>query len=308
MTEKLHFTQKNSSLDLNNAQPSNAYKLKELIFSKELSFIMEAHNGLSAKIVEEEGFKAVWASGLSISTSLGLRDRNEVSWTQVVDVLEYMADSINIPILVDGDTGHGDFNNVRRFVKKLGQRKIGGVCIEDKQFPKTNSFLGENQLLASIPDFVGKIKAAVDTRDDENFCIVARTESLISGFGMAETLKRAEAYHSAGADAILVHSKKSTAEEISKFMNEWDNRCPVVIVPTKYFNTPVSLFEDMGVSTVIWANHNLRSAITSMRETTRQIYLEKSINSAEKNIASLDEVFSLVNMDEIESAERKYSA
>ncbi|MEZ2576311.1 phosphoenolpyruvate mutase [Buttiauxella ferragutiae] len=308
MTEKLHFTQKNSSLDLNNAQPSNAYKLKELIFSKELSFIMEAHNGLSAKIVEEEGFKAVWASGLSISTSLGLRDRNEVSWTQVVDVLEYMADSINIPILVDGDTGHGDFNNVRRFVKKLGQRKIGGVCIEDKQFPKTNSFLGENQLLASIPYFVGKIKAAVDTRDDENFCIVARTESLISGFGMAETLKRAEAYHLAGADAILVHSKKSTAEEISKFMNEWDNRCPVVIVPTKYFNTPVSLFEDMGVSTVIWANHNLRSAITSMRETTRQIYLEKSINSAEKNIASLDEVFSLVNMDEIESAERKYSA
>lgn len=308
MSEKLNFTHKNSSLSVNHAQPSNAYKLKELIFSKELSFIMEAHNGLSAKIVEEEGFKAVWASGLSISTSLGLRDRNEVSWTQVVDVLEYMADSINIPILVDGDTGHGDFNNVRRFVKKLGQRKIGGVCIEDKQFPKTNSFLGENQVLASIPDFVGKIKAAVDTRDDENFCIVARTESLISGFGMAETLKRAEAYHSAGADAILVHSKKSTAEEISAFMKEWDNRCPVVIVPTKYFNTPVSLFEDMGVSTVIWANHNLRSAITSMRETTRQIYLEKSINSAEKNIASLDEVFSLVNMDEIESAERKYSA
>lgn len=308
MSEKLNFIHKNSSLGVNHAQPSNAYKLKELIFSKELSFIMEAHNGLSAKIVEEEGFKAVWASGLSISTSLGLRDRNEVSWTQVVDVLEYMADSINIPILVDGDTGHGDFNNVRRFVKKLGQRKIGGVCIEDKQFPKTNSFLGENQVLATIPDFVGKIKAAVDTRDDENFCIVARTESLISGFGMAETLKRAEAYHSAGADAILVHSKKSTAEEISAFMKEWDNRCPVVIVPTKYFNTPVSLFEDMGVSTVIWANHNLRSAITSMRETTRQIYLEKSINSAEKNIASLDEVFSLVNMDEIESAERKYSA
>ncbi|BAK12602.1 phosphoenolpyruvate mutase [Pantoea ananatis AJ13355] len=269
---------------------------------------MEAHNGLSAKIVEEEGFKAVWASGLSISTSLGLRDRNEVSWTQVIDVLEYMADSINIPILVDGDTGHGDFNNVRRFVKKLGQRNIGGVCFEDKQFPKTNSFLGENQELASIPEFTGKIKAAIDTREHDDFCIIARTEALISGLGMSEALKRAEAYHAAGADAILVHSKKSTADEISGFMREWDNRCPIVIVPTKYFDTPVSLFEDIGISTVIWANHNLRSAITSMRETTRQIYRDKSIKAAEGNIASLAEVFSLVNMDEIDAAEKKYSA
>lgn len=308
MDESFRMNPKPSPLAGSKTQSSNALKLKELILDKELSFIMEAHNGISAKIVEEEGFKAVWASGLSISTSLGLRDRNEVSWTQVVDVLEYMADSINIPILVDGDTGHGDFNNVRRFVKKLGQRNIGGVCIEDKQFPKTNSFLGENQELASIPDFTGKIKAAVDTRDDDNFCIVARTEALISGMGMAEALKRAEAYHAAGADAILVHSKKSNADEISAFMRMWDNRCPIVIVPTKYFDTPVSLFEDIGISTVIWANQNLRSAITSMRETTRQIYHEKSICAAEGNIASLAEVFSLVNMAEIEAAEKKYSA
>lgn len=308
MDESFRMNPKPSPLAGNKAHSSNALKLKELIFAKELSFIMEAHNGISAKIVEEEGFKAVWASGLSISTSLGLRDRNEVSWTQVVDVLEYMADSINIPILVDGDTGHGDFNNVRRFVKKLGQRNIGGVCIEDKQFPKTNSFLGENQELAPIPDFAGKIKAAVDTRDDDNFCIVARTEALISGMGMAEALKRAEAYHVAGADAILVHSKKSNADEISEFMRMWDNRCPIVIVPTKYFATPVSLFEDIGISTVIWANQNLRSAITSMRETTRQIFQEKSICAAEGNIASLAEVFSLVNMAEIEAAEKKYSA
>jgi len=308
VSDNFRFIQSSSPVKDNTVKSNNATKLRELIFSAEISFIMEAHNGLSAKIVEEEGFKAVWASGLSISTSLGLRDRNEVSWTQVIDVLEYMADSINIPILVDGDTGHGDFNNVRRFVKKLGQRSIGGVCFEDKQFPKTNSFLGENQELASIPEFTGKIKAAIDTREHDDFCIIARTEALISGLGMSEALKRAEAYHAAGADAILVHSKKSTADEISGFMREWDNRCPIVIVPTKYFDTPVSLFEDIGISTVIWANHNLRSAITSMRETTRQIYRDKSIKAAEGNIASLAEVFSLVNMDEIDAAEKKYSA
>lgn len=285
---------------------TKAARLKKILLEPSLSFIMEAHNGLSAKIVEEEGFQAIWASGLSISTSLGLRDRNEASWTQVIDVLEYMSDSVDIPILVDGDSGHGDFNNVRRFVKKLCQRGIAGVCIEDKQFPKTNSFLGENQELASINEFTGKIRAAVDTRDNDNFCVVARIEALISGMGMEEALKRAEAYHQAGADAILVHSKKNTADEIFEFMKNWDNRCPVVIVPTKYFSTPVKTFESAGISTVIWANHNLRSSITAMRETTRLIFNEKSISTVERKVATLDEVFSIVDMAEIEIAEKKY--
>src|SRR6266481_6149345 len=120
-------------------------QLRRLIQSPELSFLMEAHNGLSAKLVEEAGFAGIWASGLSISAALGLRDNNEASWTQVLDVLEYMADATSLPILVDGDTGYGNFNNVRRLVRKLCQRGIAGVCIEDKLFPKTNSFIGEAQ-------------------------------------------------------------------------------------------------------------------------------------------------------------------
>ena len=98
---------------------------------------MEAHNGISAKIVEQAGFKGIWASGLSVSAALGVRDNNEASWTQILEVLEFMSDATNVPILVDGDTGHGNFNNMRRFVKKLCQRNIAGVCIEDKIFPKT---------------------------------------------------------------------------------------------------------------------------------------------------------------------------
>ena len=125
-------------------------QLKTLIQSNKLEFLMESHNGLSAKIAEETGFKGIWASGLSISASLGVRDNNEASWTQVIDVLEFMSDATSIPILLDGDTGYGNFNNVRRLIKKLEQRDIAGVCLEDKLFPKTNSFIdGEHLLPAS---------------------------------------------------------------------------------------------------------------------------------------------------------------
>ena len=88
---------------------------------------MEAHNGISAKIVEDAGFKGIWASGLSMSAALGVRDNNEASWTQITELVEFMADATSIPILVDGDTGYGNFNNMRRVVRKLCQRGIAGI-------------------------------------------------------------------------------------------------------------------------------------------------------------------------------------
>src|SRR6202171_2468430 len=177
-------------------------KLRQLLQSAELEFLMEAHNGLSARIVREAGFKGIWASGLSISAQFGVRDNNEASWTQVVDMLEFMADATTIPILLDGDTGYGNFNNMRRLVRKLEQRGIAGVCIEDKQFPKTNSFLnGERQPLADIEEFVGKIAAGKDTQQDANFCIVARVEALIAGWGVEEALGRAGRLWGAGGGA-----------------------------------------------------------------------------------------------------------
>src|SRR5712671_1540528 len=122
-------------------QRGRAAALRAEIYSPYMTFLMEAHSGLSAKIVEEAGFPGVWASGLSISASLGVRDNNEASWTQVLDVVEYMSDATRVPILLDGDTGFGNFNSVRRLIRKLEQRGVAGVCLEDKLFPKTNSFL-----------------------------------------------------------------------------------------------------------------------------------------------------------------------
>ena len=125
--------------------------LRNLLNKTSLEFLLEAHNGISAKIAEEAGFEGIWASGLALSAQYGVRDNNEASWTQIVDMVEFMADATTIPILLDGDTGYGNFNNMRRLVKKLEQRGIAGVCIEDKLFPKSNSFIkGEKQALADV--------------------------------------------------------------------------------------------------------------------------------------------------------------
>lgn len=282
-------------------------QFKQMLQSKRLEFILEAHNGLSAKIVEETGFKGIWGSGLAISAALGVRDNNEASWTQVLDVIEFMSDTTTIPLMLDADTGYGNFNNVRRLVNKLEQRKIAAMCIEDKLFPKTNSFInGEAQELAKIDEFAGKIKAAKDTQQDPDFCVVARIEAFIAGWGLDEALKRAEAYSNAGADALLVHSKKSTAEDIFNFMNVWKDTCPVVIVPTMYYNTPTEEFQKCGVSMVIWANHLLRSSVKAMQHTASQIYKDTAISSVENEIVPVKEVFRLQNADELKAAEKLY--
>jgi len=282
-------------------------RLKNMLQSPQLEFIMEAHSGLSAKIVEEAGFSGIWGSGLSISASLGLRDNNEASWTQVLDVVEYMSDASRIPILLDADTGYGNFNNVRRLVRKLEQREVAGMCIEDKLFPKSNSFReGKRQPMAPMAEFVGKIEAAKATQLDPDFCVVARVESLIAGYGLEEALVRANAYAEAGADAVLIHSKLATAFQIMSFMEQWDGACPVVIVPTKYYRTPVDEFERAGISLVIWANHLMRSSITAMQETARQIHAERSLVNVEPAVATLTEVFRLQDEDELCRAEAKY--
>jgi phosphoenolpyruvate phosphomutase len=284
-------------------------QLKRMIQSSTTDYIMEAHNGLSAKIVEETGFKGIWASGLSISAAMGVRDNNEASWTQVLDVLEFMSDASTIPILLDGDTGYGNFNNARRLVKKLEQRQIAGVCIEDKQFPKTNSFIkGEAQPLAPIDEFCGKIKAMKDTQLDEDFVVVARVEALIAGHGMDEMLRRAEAYRQAGADAILAHSKRSDITEIESFVEEWSGRLPVVIVPTKYYKTPKDRFHELGINLVIWANHNLRASVNAMQNISRKIFEDESLIHIEKSVSPLEDIFRLQNAEELQSAEEKYLA
>lgn len=288
--------------------PRKTTMLKNMLLSNELEFIMEAHNGLSAKIVEEAGFKGIWGSGLSISAAMGVRDSNEASWTQVLEVCEHMADHTSIPILLDADTGYGNFNNARLLVKKLEQRGVAGACVEDKLFPKTNSLLSDSEAkpLAPIAEFAAKISCMKDHQQDPDFVVVARVEAFIAGHGLEEALKRAEAYMEAGADAILMHSKKDNPSDIEAFQKEWKNRHPVVVVPTKYYKTPTDQLRDWDISMCIWANHNMRACISAMQTTCASIHKNQNLLEVEPNVVPVKEVFRLQKQDELSAAEKKY--
>ena len=288
-------------------QLPRAGSLRGQLDRPEPTILMEAHNGLSAKLAAEAGFTALWASGLSIAAALGVRDNNEASWTQVLEVLEFMSDATDLPILLDGDTGYGNFNNVRRLVRKLEQRNISGVCLEDKLYPKTNSFIaGEKQALAEIDEFCGKLRAAKDTQADPDFVVVARTEAFIAGWGLDEALLRATAYAENGADAILVHSKRSDSREIMAFMSKWDNQVPIVIVPTKYPAEPLASFVDAGVTNFIFANQSLRTVVAALERNLRILHDTQDLMSVENEIASVSEVFRLQDVQELQQSEERY--
>jgi phosphoenolpyruvate phosphomutase len=282
-------------------------RLRRLIEQPELGFLMEAHSGLSARVVEEAGFDAIWASSLAIAAALGVRDSNEASWTQVVEVAEFMSDATTIPILLDGDAGYGNFNTMRRVVAKLEQRGIAGICIEDKVYPKTNSLLRrKQQSLADADEFAGRIRAGKGAQSDPDFVIVARVEALIVGAGLREALRRAETYRRAGADAILIHSVHDTADEVLAFKREWGDRHPVVIIPTTYASTPTEVFRGHGFAACIWANHLMRASLQAMQETARRIHAEASVAGVGRAIAPMDEVFRILGEGELEAAERRY--
>ena len=281
--------------------------LRDLIRTNQgLSFLMEAHDGLSAAIAQRGGFKGLWASGLSISSSLGYRDANEASWTELVDVVERMVDA----------TGHSSSGGCGQWLWQLQQRaacrpqtssaRREGICLEDKGFPKMNSFVGDRHPLAEIKEFCGRLQAVKDTVSATDFVLVARIEALIAGHGQDEALARAHAYADAGADAILIHSRKSEADEIFAFTRSWQNRLPVVIVPTKYYRTPVSKYREAGISTVIWANHNMRAAIAAMRDVCTRILNDDGIAGIESEVATLEELFELMAYDELAKAEERY--
>jgi phosphoenolpyruvate phosphomutase len=284
-----------------------ARKLRDLLESRRCEQILEAHNALSAAVVEEAGLPGIWASSLTLSCSLGLRDNGELTMTQALEILESMTARVDIPVLFDGDTGYGHLGHFQQLVRKLEGRRVAGVCIEDKVFPKMNSFVrSEQQALAPVAEFCAKVRAGLDVRRDPDFVVMARTEALIAGLGMDEALSRAERYVEAGADAILVHSKAATAAPVFEFMRRWKGRAPVVCVPTTYYGTPPAAFEEAGISLVIWANHMLRAALEAMRRVAVRIHDLGSARGVEDMIAPMQDLLRLQDADGAQRLERAY--
>ena len=279
--------------------------LRDLFKNNDLIRIVGAHNALSAKLIEKNEFDGIWSSGFEISAAHGVPDANILCMTDYVNRAIQINEATKLPVVVDADTGYGNANNVMHMVRKFEDAGIAAVCMEDKKFPKVNSYISGRQELASIAEFVGKITAAKSVQRTKDFMVIARVEALIAGWGMKEALKRARAYIDAGADAILMHSKQKTPDEIREFIREWNNYAPLVIVPTSYPSLQESEMKTLGVKMVIYANQGIRAAVKAMDEVLAKVHKE-GISTLQGEIASMQEVFELQGMFAMKDSEKKF--
>lgn len=282
--------------------------LKSKMAASDLVHVMATHSPLSARLAEEAGFDGLWASGFELSALYGLADVSLISMTQHLDMLRAIAQQTRLPIVADIDTGFGNAINVIHAIKQYEAAGAAAVVIEDKTFPKVTSLIADGrQELLRAEEFQGKIAAAVSTRTDPDFLIIARTEALIAGLGEAEALKRATAYEEAGADMILIHSKKRTPDEVESFARAWRGKAPIVIVPTAYPELSEPRIKALGnVKMVIYGNHAIRAAVTAMQDIFARIRADRGIHNVQNDIVSVEEIFRLQRMDEIKDDERKF--
>jgi phosphoenolpyruvate phosphomutase len=277
---------------------TKAARLRESLNSNRIIRVAGAHNGLSAKLVEEAQFEAIWASGFEISAAYGLPDTSIVTMTEFLEVAAQMDFVTNIPIIADCDTGYGDEYNVMHLVKHYERLRIAAVCIEDKVYPKINSFMQGCQSLVSTEQFMRKIRAAKSAQQSPDFVVIARTEAFIAGLGLDVALTRAYAYAEAGADIILVHSKANTATEISQFMKYWTCPIPIAVVPTTYASTTAQELQDLGVKVVIYANQGMRASVKAMRTVFSDIAECGHASGREDSMVSVQEIFALQGVDQ----------
>ncbi|MEU8505288.1 isocitrate lyase/phosphoenolpyruvate mutase family protein [Streptomyces brevispora] len=268
--------------------------------------IVGAHNALGARLAERAGFDGVWSSGLEVSASHALPDADILTMTELLEVARSMAAAVAVPVVADCDAGYGNANNVMHMIRRYEAAGIAAVSIEDKRFPKMNSFIPGRQELAPITEFAGKIAAAKSAQVRPDLMVIARVEALVAGWGLDEALRRAEAYAEAGADAVLIHAKGESAEPILEFLRQWQQRLPVVVVPTTYHTITAEELSAAGAKLVIYANHGLRASITAVSETFEAILRDGRTSGIETRIAPLATVFDLQGMAALQQAEERF--
>ena len=284
---------------------SQSENLVKLLGNQPIVKVCGAYDVMSAKLVELYGFDAIWAGSFAISAINNVPDASILTMTEFFTAASNMAHACEIPVIADCDTGYGDATNVRYLVKKYESAGIAGICIEDKTFPKQNSLLegGNNQLL-SEKDFAAKILAANEAKQNKAFTIIARIEALISGMGIEQALKRAYAYEKAGADLILIHSKKITPEEIFEFSDSWKGSAPLVVIPTTYYSVNVDELIEHKIKMVIYANQTLRAAHFALSKLLKQMKNANNMSQLQNQMSSMEDIFKLQEMHDMKSQEK----
>jgi phosphoenolpyruvate phosphomutase / 2-hydroxyethylphosphonate cytidylyltransferase len=282
--------------------------LRRLIDIKPIVRILEAHNGLTGLIVEKTSinkdgknieFDGIWESSLTDSTAKGKPDTELVDFSSRFSTIEEILEVTTKPIIVDGDTG-GRIDHFKFRVKTLERLGVSAIIIEDKIGDKRNSLFGTTvpQEQDTIEHFSQKIHEGKRSQVTEDFMIIARVESLILKKGMADALKRAEAYIAAGADGIMIHSKEKDGKEIIEFcenFQKFELKVPLIVVPSTYSHMTESELQDLGISVIIYANHLLRSAYPSMINTAQSILENsRSQEASDKYCMSIKDIITLI--------------
>jgi phosphoenolpyruvate phosphomutase len=282
--------------------------LRRLIDVKPIVRILEAHNGLTGLIVEKTSiekdgkkieFDGIWESSLTDSTAKGKPDTELVDFSSRFSTIEEILEVTTKPIIVDGDTG-GRIDHFKFRVKTLERLGVSAIIIEDKVGDKRNSLFGTTvpQQQDSIEHFSQKIHEGKQSQVTTDFMIIARVESLILKKGMADALKRAEAYISAGADGIMIHSKEKDGKEIIEFCEKFRNfetKVPLIVVPSTYSHMTESDLKELGISVIIYANHLLRSAYPSMINAAQSILENsRSQEASDEYCMSIKDIITLI--------------
>ena len=269
-----------------------------------------AHDALSARLIELHGFDAVWVSGFGVSTMThALPDLNLVTMTEALAAAVRIDAATALPVVADCDNGFGGYSNVVRTVREYERAGIAGICIEDNLFPKRNSLLDSSVTRDLLPadEQASRIAAGKAEQQDDEFSLIARVEALIAGHGVTEACRRADAYVEAGADAILIHSRDKSLDEINAFLDQWSGAgsVPLVAVPTLFPSFTADNLASMGFRMVIFANQAMRAAISAMEDALETLAKHRRADAVDPGIAALDHVFELVGTRETIEAEER---
>ena len=282
--------------------------MRQKLHSPTLMHAMSAHNPLAAKLAEQAGFDAIWGSGFELSASYAVPDANVLSVSTHLDMMRAICATVDIPVIADIDTGFGNAVNVSYIVPQYEAAGVSAVVMEDKTFPKDTSLRADGrQDLVRIEEFQGKIAAACAARSGARFTIIARVEALIAGKGQQEALRRGMAYAEAGADAILIHSKQRSPEEILTFVGSWPGRVPLVLVPTAYPQLTEADIAALGkVGLVIYGNHAIRAAVGAMQAVFAQIRRDGGINNVDAMLPPVGAIIELQGDQHMRKLEAAY--
>ena len=282
-------------------------RLKRMLDAKGLVTAMEAHDGLTGLIVEntvvhQEGgahqFDAMWISSLCDSTAKGKPDIELVDMTSRFRTIEDITEVTTKPIIFDGDTG-GKTEHFVYTVRSLERLGVSMVIIEDKTGLKKNSLFGTEvvQTQDSIEHFSAKIKAGKKAQRTKEFMICARIESLILEQGMDDALNRAFAFAEAGADAIMIHSRKKDPSEIKEFINKFrekDKSTPIVLVPTSFNSVTEEEWKELGANIIIYANQLMRAEVPAMRRAAESILEHHRAEECDEMLMPFKEIIRLI--------------